>query len=118
MKERSRIVGLIYYASSQAAPATAWRPPMDIYRTKNGWLLKFELAGVELEDIHVYAHERTLTVSGVRRDTVLEPGASYYSMEIPYNRFERAVELPCDLEAAHLEAECRNGILLIRVITE
>ena len=28
-----------------------WRPNIDVYRTANGWLVKFELAGVRAEDI-------------------------------------------------------------------
>jgi len=30
-----------------------WRPAADIYRTRTGWILKFDLAGVRPEDILV-----------------------------------------------------------------
>ena len=30
--------------------------------------------------------------AGVRRDSFLEEGSSYYSMEISYNRFERSLD--------------------------
>jgi len=36
-------------------------------------------------------------------------------MEIAYNRFERTIELPCDLAHARITVECRDGMLLLRV---
>lgn len=98
------------------APVT-WRPLADVYRVEEGWIVKFELAGVAAEDIHIFAHNRRLTVSGVRRDTVREQTCSHYLMEISYNRFERTIELPADFDSRHLLMEYRNGILLIRINT-
>ena len=99
------------------APAL-WEPCVDVYRTKDGWLLKFDLAGVQPEDVTVSVRGRRIAVSGLRRDSNLEEGCSYYSMEISYNRFERAIEMPANLENARVTLEVRNGLLLVRVITE
>ncbi len=96
----------------------AWQPAADIYRTSTGWLLKFELAGVTPDDVAVEVHGSRLTVCGVRRDLMVEECCRHYSMEIAYDRFERMVELPCDLEQAHLNLEFRNGILVVRVTTK
>ena len=94
---------------------TTWQPAADIYRTKSGWLLKFELAGVTIDDVNVEVHGSRLSVRGVRRDLMVDEYCSYYSLEIAYSRFERTVELPCNLEEARLDFEFRNGILLVRV---
>jgi HSP20 family protein len=96
----------------------SWQPAADIYRTRSGWLLKFELAGVTPEDVNIQVQRSRLTVSGVRRDLLVDEDCSFYSMEIAYNRFERTVELPCDLDKADIEFEFRNGILVVRVATE
>lgn len=61
---------------------------------------------------------RRVSVSGVRRDLIVEEGCSYYSMEISYNRFERSIEMPADLENAQVTLEARNGLLLVRMITK
>jgi HSP20 family protein len=95
-----------------------WQPLADVYRTRDGWLLKFDLAGVRPEDVRVIVHGRRVSVSGVRRDLMLEEGCSYYSMEISYNRFERSLDMPADLEHARITLEARNGLLLVRMITE
>ena len=119
MSKRSRIRPFFVVPQTTGlGDRTTWQPAADIYRTKSGWLLKFELAGVTRDDIAIEAHRSHLTVSGVRRDLLVDEYCSFYSMEIAYNRFERTVELPCDLEKATVDFEFRNGILLVRVGTE
>jgi HSP20 family protein len=95
-----------------------WRPLVDVYRTREGWLLKFDLAGVKLEDVTVRVGGHRVSVSGHRKDTVIEEGVSYYSMEISYSRFERTIEMPVTLEQARITLEARDGILLVRMVTE
>ncbi|HUQ92270.1 MAG TPA: Hsp20/alpha crystallin family protein [Bryobacteraceae bacterium] len=95
-----------------------WHPAADVYRTSWGWILKFDLAGVCLEDIHVHVAKNAVTVSGVRRDRLVEGGANHYAMEIFYNRFERTIELPGTLEHARLRLDYRDGILFIRISLE
>jgi len=94
-----------------------WQPAVDIYRsTAGGWILKFDLAGVRLNDVHVHASKRSVTVSGVRRDHMLEEaGCSHYSMEISYSRFQRTVELPEDIHSSRVTVDYRDGILFVRI---
>ncbi len=99
----------------RAATTNAWRPPVDIYRKGNGWLLKFDLAGVRAEDVRVRIGGSRVTVAGIRKDWVVDEGYHYHSMEISYNRFERTVELPDDLSAAEFSLEARDGLLFVRV---
>ena len=95
-----------------------WRPAADVYRTPQGWLLKFDLAGVELQNIGVGICGRRLTVRGCRRDTFAEEGHSHYQLEIAYSHFERSVELPSNLESAQIKTEYHDGMLLVRIETE
>jgi len=101
------------YSVTEPARETTWRPSADVYRTGNGWLLKFELAGLGPADIHVAARGSTITVSGVRRDRMVEEGCCQYSMEISYSRFERKIHLPCEIESADLDIKYKKGILLV-----
>jgi HSP20 family protein len=95
-----------------------WCPAADVYRTRKGWLVKFDLAGVRPEDIRLSICGCRLTVRGVRRDCFTEEGCSYYRLEIAYSQFERSLELPCDLERARVATEYRDGMLLVRFQTE
>jgi HSP20 family molecular chaperone IbpA len=95
-----------------------WRPSADVCRTRSGWLLKFDLAGVGLEDVTVSVRGRQVHIIGHRRDLILEEGFSHYSMEISYSRFERTIEMPCNLESARVSLEARDGFLLVRMVNE
>jgi HSP20 family protein len=95
-----------------------WHPAADIYRTADGWLVKFELAGVRLGDLTLEVRGNRLIVRGCRRDRATTAGHRHYHMEISYNCFERCVELPCDLGSAHIAPEYRDGMLLVYVHSE
>ena len=99
-------------------PPVPWQPSADVHRTQDGWLVKFDLAGVQVSDVMVAIRGRRVTVSGVRRDSFVEEGSSYYSMEISYNRFERSLIMPANLENARVTIAAREGLLLVRMITE
>src|SRR5579871_1284662 len=113
MNNRRRIMSVLMPALQEP-----WAPSADVYRTRKGWILKFDLAGVQLEDVAVTVRGRLISVSGFRKDSIVEEGCSYYSMEISYNRFERTIEMPCNLDHARVSLEARDGILLVRMITE
>jgi HSP20 family protein len=92
-----------------------WQPPIDIYQTRDGWLLKVDLAGVRPEDVALILDGCHLTLRGLRRDWCLEEGCCHYRMEIAYSHFERTVELPDDLTRASVATEFRDGMLLVRI---
>jgi HSP20 family protein len=95
----------------------SWRPAVDIYHCPEGWLVKFDLAGVRPEEVEVIVRGRCLIVSGVRRDWVTETAYRCYSMEITYNRFQRSIELPSELESAEVQTDYCHGMLLVRLLT-
>ncbi len=106
---------------SEAEPveeASCWRPRADLIRSRRGWLIKIELAGVHPEDVSVHITGDTLTVAGVRRDVVLDAGASIHSMEIAYSRFQRSFRLGCSIDRDRIETQYDNGMLLILVQPE
>jgi len=95
-----------------------WRPAADIYRTREGWLVKVELAGVREQDVDIAAGGRWLTIRGRRCDRECVQAGKSYALEIAYSRFQRVVEFPTSLEGARMTTELRNGMLLIRIVTE
>jgi len=111
-----RFVSLLFATEAERSPE--WRPATDVYRTPDGWLVKFELAGVEPQDVELTVHGRALRIRGRRRDCCLEPGCRQVHMEIAYSRFERQVELPGDLQYVRIATEFRHGMLLVRIQRE
>jgi HSP20 family protein len=115
MKDPLKQTTMVFGAAIDRGSEAMWRPAADIYRTQTGWLVKFSLAGVKVEDIKINISGSNITIDGVRRDWQLEEGCSYYSMEISYSRFERTLEFPCTLDGARMDLESREGLLLVRL---
>ena len=115
--ERGRFRNSFFAPAADVGQAT-WQPASDVYRTREGWLVKFDLAGVRPEDVRVSVSGRELTVQGTRRDWSLEEGCCQYRMEIAYSRFERRLTLPDNLERARIALEHRHGMLLVRIQVE
>ncbi len=118
MQDKPRRPTVLFAAAADRSAEISWQPAADIYRTPDGWLIKYDLAGVKAEDIEIVLNGSQVTIRGLRRDRKLEEGCSYYTMEISYNRFERTIELPCDLAGAAAQLESREGILSLRLICQ
>ena len=95
-----------------------WQPLADVYRTTDGWLIKYDLAGVRPCDVTLTIDGSRLIIQGTRRDCCVEEGCHHYRMEISYSHFERTIELPDTLERAQIATEFRHGMLLVRVQKE
>jgi HSP20 family protein len=113
-----RLMHTLFLPAAASLHTEAWQPSADIYRTHDGWLVKFDLAGVRPEDIEVKVHGRMLSVRGTRRDTCVEEGCQHYSIEISYSQFERSLALPADLGRAQVSTEWRHGMLLVHIQKE
>ena len=113
----ARLMHALLHPPAESRAAVHWSPPVDVYRTRQGWLVKFDLAGVSPGDLQLTASGRRLTVRGRRRDWCIEQGdcCSAYSMEITYSQFQRTVELPCDIDPLHIATDYRDGMLLVRL---
>ena len=113
----SELMRLFASEEPRRAAGRCWQPSADVYRTRNGWLVKLELAGVRREDIEVTAQGQRLSIRGRRRDSTLVEGLQHHSLEIAYSEFERRLELPCDLDRAEISAEFQDGMLIVRIET-
>jgi HSP20 family protein len=112
-----RLMQALFPQSAQGC-AGAWCPAADLYRTRAGWLVKLDLAGVRPEDVRIWVEARRLSVSGCRRDCTLSEDCSHYHLEIAYSHFERHFELPDELDAASISTDYRDGMLHVHVRKE
>ncbi|HLL76502.1 MAG TPA: Hsp20/alpha crystallin family protein [Pyrinomonadaceae bacterium] len=92
-----------------------WTPAADVYRTRDGWLVKVDLAGVSPDEIGITVAGRVLVIEGIRRDANCSETVSYHQIEITYSRFEKTLRFPCEIEGARVERAYRDGLLIIRL---
>ena len=71
-KDLIRLMHALFLPGADACQEEPWRPHVDVYRTADGWLVKFELPGVRAEDVELEVLGGRMKVAGVRRDCVRE----------------------------------------------
>ena len=95
-----------------------WCPAADVYRSREGWIVKVDLAGVKPQDVDVIIDGDLLRISGSRRDGTCGEGVSHYQLEITYSRFEKMIRFPRSIEHASVERDYHDGLLILRLREE
>jgi len=92
-----------------------WCPAADVYRSRDGWIVKVDLAGVKPADVEVIVDGDLLRISGSRRDATCGEGISHYQLEITYSRFEKMIRFPRSIEHASIDQDYRDGLLILQL---
>lgn len=88
-------------------------PPVDVWTSEEGAIVRAEVAGIAPEDIELYLVNETLTISGERKPEPLAEGESYQRQERAYGKFTRSFQLPFRIDGEKVEAKFAHGILTI-----
>lgn len=86
---------------------------VDVYEEKDKIVVKAEVPGIEKEDIDLHLSNNLLTIRGEKKREEETKKDNYYYVERSYGRFERTIELPCEVEEEKVKASYRNGVLTI-----
>jgi len=92
-----------------------WSPPVDIYETTDGIVLKIELPGISKEDVSVEIKDNVLTLKGER---LLDPKIKdehYYRKERSFGKFYRSLSLQDPIKAGLIKASFKDGVLTVEV---
>ncbi|HEU4730203.1 MAG TPA: Hsp20/alpha crystallin family protein [Kofleriaceae bacterium] len=100
-----------------APPAieATFSPAFEVKENKDSFLFKADLPGMAEKDIEIKLDGVRLTVSGKREADHEEKGDTFYTFERSYGSFMRAFTLPDGIEADHVKAELKDGVLTIVV---
>ena len=96
-------------------PAVAALPKTDIAETDDGYEITLEVSGVDSKDLSLEVKDGILTVSGEKKAADTEDGKNYVRMERTYGKFSRAFRLPEGTAAGDIKADCKNGVLVVKV---
>lgn len=78
-------------------------------------LVRGELPGVEKDDIGVTISGDRLTIEAERKFEEEEKEEAYHRHEVGFGRLVRTVALPVEVDAEHVSAELKDGILEVRL---
>jgi HSP20 family protein len=93
----------------------AFSPQFDVKETKDGYLFKADLPGIEEKDLDLTLTGNRLTISGKREAEEHEEGDQYFAWERSHGSFTRSFTLPEGVSADDAAAELKNGVLTVFV---
>ncbi|WP_027184316.1 Hsp20/alpha crystallin family protein [Desulfovibrio inopinatus] len=92
-----------------------WTPCADIIETRDGYLVRVELASVDRNDVIVEVSGKELRIYGERRFEKDASGGVYQMLERSYGPFARKFTLPEGIEADSISAVMAAGLLEVSI---
>lgn len=105
---------LRHVMSRQGAGAD-FSPTVDLEHTKDSYIVRCDLPGLEKDKINLTVRDNTLTIEGVRQTgtETKDPNRGFYSQERSYGSFSRSLTLPGPVDESKITADYKNGVLTI-----
>jgi HSP20 family protein len=97
------------------APLGGWGPAVDITEDDRTITVQAEVPGVKPDDIDLRVTGDLLTISGAKKQEHEETRGGYRHLERRFGSFERMVRLPGEVDPDKVEAEYRNGVLVVKM---
>ena len=92
-----------------------WVPAMDLVETEDHLVLKADLPGLDREDVSIEVKDRTLLISGERKDEHTENADGFYRVERAFGGFSRSLTLPDGIDASGIQADFDRGVLEVKI---
>jgi HSP20 family protein len=96
-------------------PANDWTPSADIGEKDNEYVIRADLPAVRREDAKVAVDGDVITISGERKEDKEEKTEKLVRRESFRGSFTRSFQLPKDADATRINAECKDGVLTVRI---
>lgn len=99
-------------AARRSEPAML--PPVDVIEDGSGIVLYADMPGVPRDQVQVRVESDTLTIEGdVQMPVPQDMDASHIELQMP--RYRRTFTLSKELDTEKVVAECRDGVLQVRI---
>jgi HSP20 family protein len=97
------------------ASRNEWLPAVDIKETDSAYSFLMDVPGLKPEDLDVELHDGVLSIRGSRKEEKREEDKGYVRTERRQGSFVRQFRVPTAVQAEHLKAEVKDGVLTIEV---
>ncbi len=98
---------------SRAVPG--FTPTFEVKETKDAFIFRADLPGVDEKNIEVSLTGNLLTVNGLRDQEDRHEGENFFVDERMFGSFTRAFTLPDGVDGEHVNADLKDGVLTLRI---
>lgn len=88
---------------------------IDVYQTKNFFVIQAPVAGIKPEDLDISVENDFLIIKGKRERIEEVQEKDYFYQECYWGSFSRKVSLPEDLDTSKIKASLKKGIITIKI---
>jgi HSP20 family protein len=92
-----------------------FEPRFEVKETRDSYLFKADVPGVQEKDLDIALTGNRLTISGKRECEERSEDERFYAYECAYGSFVRSFTLPEGIDTEHLSADLKNGILSLTI---
>lgn len=96
---------------AEAARASEFVPSLEWTDTKEAYVLRAEVPGLDHEQVDVHLEDDTLVLSGEKRTEEKREEDEVLLTERSFGRFERRLRLPGPVDESKVSADMKNGVL-------
>lgn len=107
--------GGAYGSEAQQPQMREWAPLADVSENETEYVIKAEVPEVPKEAVNITVQDGVLTLSGERRQEKREDNEKVHRIERFHGSFARRFALPEDADEQAISAECRDGVIAIRI---
>ena len=86
-------------------------PEANVMETDHAIQIAIDLPGLKPEDVKVELHDRTLSISGEKKEEKEESGKTFHRVERRSGSFRRVFNLPVEVEEDKVDAHFADGVL-------
>jgi HSP20 family protein len=97
------------------AGARVFVPAFDVRETREAYVFEADLPGIKEDELEISVSGNRLNVSGRRESVQRDENERYSCSERAYGTFERTFTLSDDAQVEGVDAEFRDGVLLIEI---
>ena len=90
-----------------------WAPAIDIYDSKDNFLVKADLPGLTKDEIEVSVQDNNLVLKGEKKKDTEISEDNYFKSERFYGSFFRTIPLPSAVDSGKVEAAYQDGVLTL-----
>jgi HSP20 family protein len=107
--------GLNPFTRFASRPMPAFAPTFEVKETKDAFIFRADLPGVEEKNIEVSLTGNLLTVNGLRDQEDRHEGENFFVDERMFGKFTRAFTLPDGVDGEHVNADLKDGVLTLQI---
>jgi HSP20 family protein len=92
-----------------------WMPALDVSENGKEIIVRAEIPGMDVKDVHISLKGKLLTIKGERKQEREEEEKNHHSIEPRHGFFSRSLELSADVDSDRVKAEYTDGVLKLNL---